>query len=47
MESMYVQARNLVIFASLMMIERGRNNLRVLYPRTGKAEFSALPKGNV
>lgn len=47
MESVYVQARNLVIFAFLMMIERGRNNLRVLSPRTGKAEFSALPKGSV
>lgn len=47
MENTDVHARNLVIFAFLMMIEGGGSNLRVIYPQKGKSEVSALTRGNV
>lgn len=47
MESISVQAVNLVIFAFLMTVEGGGSNLRVMYPQDGKSEVSALTRGNV
>lgn len=40
-------AKSLVRFAFLLVIEGGRNNLRVIYPGGRKSKVSSLTRGNV